>query len=90
MNPNTPCGAGREPHKWAEDYYGSRCAVCGLFYPDGSAPWDEPDDVFEGDGEPTGSRDECGCNLYHDDDYDGLCSQCAWWAIQAEGGDDDE
>ena len=32
--------------------------------------------------EPIGSCDECGCNLYPDDEWDGLCNQCAWLAMQ--------
>jgi Zn finger protein HypA/HybF involved in hydrogenase expression len=40
-----------------------------------------PDDIDD-DCEPTGSCDECGTNLYRDDDWDGLCSQCAWLAGQ--------
>lgn len=87
-NMNTPCGAGREPHQWREEYYGDRCAGCGLLYPHGCAPWDEGgegDDDWD-DNEPTGSCDNCDSNLYRDDDYDGLCSQCAWWAEQAEEG----
>lgn len=39
-------------HKWKREYYGNRCTKCGLFYPDGCAPWDEPidDDDFSDDG----------------------------------------
>lgn len=36
----------------------------------------------EWDG-PIGSCDECGCNLYADDDYDGLCGKCAWLIREA-------
>lgn len=46
---------------------------------------DWPDDGTDGDGwdgEPIGSCDWCECNLYADDEYDGLCSQCAWLASQ--------
>lgn len=27
-------------HEWKDDYYGTRCARCDLFYPSGSAPWE--------------------------------------------------
>jgi hypothetical protein len=33
-------------HEWREEYYGTRCARCDTFYPDGCAPWDLP---VEGD-----------------------------------------
>lgn len=45
----------------------------------------DPDD--EDDGEPIGSCDNCGTNLYRDDTYihhgDELCGQCFWWATEA-------
>ena len=43
------------------------------------------DDFFEGDdGEPVGSCENCGSNLYaDDDDQDELCDQCYWWATKA-------
>lgn len=31
------------------------------------------------DDEPTGSCDECGCNVYDGEDY---CEQCEWWLSQ--------
>lgn len=40
----------------------------------------------EEDGEPTGSCDECGCNIYDHETFhsDGetLCDQCAWYISQ--------
>lgn len=30
-------------HDWKEEYYGTRCEKCGLFYPFGCEPW-LPDD----------------------------------------------
>ena len=30
-------------HDWREEYYGTRCAKCGTFYPFGCEPW-MPDD----------------------------------------------
>ena len=36
------CADGK--HKWKEVYYGTECEVCGLFYPDGCAPWDNVND----------------------------------------------
>ncbi|HEY1186924.1 MAG TPA: hypothetical protein VGE74_04670 [Gemmata sp.] len=36
------------------------------------------------DNEPVGSCDNCGGNLYPDDDWDGLCNSCAWHAEQGE------
>ncbi len=40
--------------------------------------------------EPCGSCDECGTNLYPDEDYDGLCDQCAWLLDQCGEDDCDE
>ena len=31
-------------HDWEEVYYGWECTHCELFYPDGCAPWGEPED----------------------------------------------
>lgn len=49
---------------------------------------DEWDGSYDDDyGEPIGSCDECGTNLYEDDCYihqgDELCGQCYWWATEA-------
>lgn len=86
MNPNTLCGAGLAPHIWQEDYYGDRCTVCGLFYASGCAPWDDadPDDFDdEDDGEPIGSCENCGANVYACDVDEDLCDQCAWHVYKA-------
>lgn len=41
-------------------------------------PWFDEDD-----GEPLGSCENCGSDLYADDDLDNeLCDQCSWWAQQ--------
>lgn len=49
---------------------------------------DAPDD--EWDGEPVGSCEGCGVNLYADDDPE-YCDQCAWAMDQSvEDGSDDE
>ena len=40
----------------------------------------DPPYPTDDDGEAIGSCDNCGCNLYRDEDYDGLCSGCAWYA----------
>lgn len=29
-----------EDHDWEDDYYGTRCKKCGLFFATGCAPWD--------------------------------------------------
>lgn len=34
------------------------------------------------EGEPVGSCENCGCNLYADDLGD-LCDQCEWWVEEA-------
>lgn len=48
---------------------------------------EEEYDDFDGDCfEPVGSCEECGTNLYEDDDPE-LCDQCLWRSI---GGDDPE
>jgi hypothetical protein len=39
-------------HVWTEEYYGWLCVPCGLFYPFGSAPWED----FDWDDD--GIRDE--------------------------------
>ncbi len=75
----------------------STCEQCGGYgevCPDCKAPpsecicdpdWEEFDD--DDDGEPIGSCDKCGTNLYRDDCYivDGLevCGQCYWWMTEA-------
>lgn len=28
-------------HQWEDAYYGTICALCGLFYPNGCAPWED-------------------------------------------------
>lgn len=45
---------------------------------------DDPDSHYEDDpaDEPVGSCDECGTNLYPEDDEE-LCDQCLW---RLEGG----
>lgn len=41
------------------------------------------DDEYDSDtAEPVGSCDECGGDLYPDDDYDGVCGQCSWWLYE--------
>jgi NAD-dependent SIR2 family protein deacetylase len=47
------------------------CAVCGW-----QVDFDYADD-FDDDGEPVGSCEECGCNVY-DPDSPFLCDQCEW------------
>jgi len=37
------------------------------------------DDEPDLDDEPCGSCDNCGCDIYPDEDCDGLCDQCSWW-----------
>ncbi|MCP9495910.1 MAG: hypothetical protein MSG64_15785 [Pyrinomonadaceae bacterium MAG19_C2-C3] len=32
-------------HEWKDEYYGTRCQKCDLFFPDGCAPWDEPQEL---------------------------------------------
>lgn len=41
-------------------------------------PLRDRDDYY--DQEPIGSCEWCSVNLYPDDEYDGLCDQCAWLA----------
>ncbi len=52
-----------------------QCLAC--YYADVDDP--PTDEHYE---EPVGSCDECHCNLYEDDNYDGLCNSCAWHAQQ--------
>lgn len=81
MNPNTPCGSGREPHDWRESGYGWECRVCGTEM-----------DLTEDDAEPIGSCDNCGANVYAGGVDEDLCDQCAWYVYKAnedtEGGDE--
>lgn len=57
------------------------CSMCGAF----DKTWTPPDedDACDKYEEPIGSCDECGCNLWADDEYDGLCGQCAWLIREA-------
>lgn len=51
-----------------------------------------PDDVGDNSGdddEPTGSCDECGADLFSDDD-DALCDQCLYYAELAQRDDDED
>ena len=36
-------------HKWVEEYYGTRCEKCKMFFPWGMAPWDELVDCEPGE-----------------------------------------
>lgn len=47
------CLAGE--HFWVETYYGTKCSECGIFYPDGCAPWDdeEIDSWIESNDDPS-------------------------------------
>lgn len=39
-------------HDWVEDYYGTGCQKCGLWFAFGCAPWDEPvEDEYDEDWE---------------------------------------
>lgn len=51
------------------------CAVCIANERD----YDDIDFGRADDGnEPIGSCENCECNLYADDEWNGLCDQCAW------------
>ena len=56
------------------------CMSCGAHF----APYmdDDYDDARDEDNEPVGSCEECGTNLYPDDEWDGLCNQCYWLSSQ--------
>lgn len=41
--------------------------------------WDETDESEDAE-EPIGCCDECECDIYEEDSFDGLCSYCAWVA----------
>ena len=63
------------------------CVTCGqqpVRHPDQQCSACFHADTDDGDtSEPIGSCDECGGNLYGDEEeYDGMCSQCAWYAEQ--------
>ena len=53
-------------HDFQEEYYGTRCTKCDLFYPDGCAPWDEEQE------EPACSS--CGKPIYDFSDFG--CEYC--------------
>lgn len=49
---------------------------------------DDNDDPWEDEyWEPIGSCEECGVDIYADDD-DWLCGQCAWWVQEANRDED--
>ena len=54
------------------------CVICGA-----QVGFDIDEDYGDDydDGEPVGSCEQCGTNLYSDDDPD-LCDQCLWYAEQ--------
>jgi hypothetical protein len=52
-------------------------------YPDAADDWCEHPDDDDG-MEPVGSCEECGVNLYEDDD-DCLCDWCLWRDTPARG-----
>lgn len=76
VNPNTPCGSGREAHAWEESGLGWRCRVCGAGI-----------ELAEACGEPTGSCDNCGANVYEGED---LCGECGWYADRANEDDEED
>lgn len=39
-------------HKWREEYYGTGCENCEIFFAHGQAPWDAESDTDEKDLEP--------------------------------------
>lgn len=48
--------------------------------------WSETFDEFDDDMEPVGSCDDCGVNIYaEENDGSGLCDQCQWYIAQANG-----
>lgn len=51
-------------HEWREEYYGTRCRNCGVFYVHGQAPWDV--DAGADYSEPMPDRD-AGHDAEHDD-----------------------
>lgn len=57
------------------------CEVCGT---QTDADYDFGD-YGEPNNEPIGSCDECGTNLYEDDEYNGMCGQCYWFIYMAGG-----
>jgi hypothetical protein len=44
---------------------------------------DDMEDFDDVEDEPTGSCDDCGSNLYGDENSGGLCDQCAWRRAQS-------
>lgn len=44
MSKPNDCDALEIQHEWNEEYYGYRCINCKLFFPYGSAPWEEDED----------------------------------------------
>lgn len=36
-------------HEWIDEYYGTKCNKCNLFYPYGCAPWDMEEDEYNED-----------------------------------------
>lgn len=55
--------------------------------PEDFEPDMDGDDLGQDDdfNEPVGSCDNCECNLYADDEWDGLCNACYW--LSRQGGE---
>jgi hypothetical protein len=45
-------------HNWQDDYYGTKCLDCGLFFAYGCAPWDESYDESDSDRDDEDFDDE--------------------------------
>lgn len=58
-------------HNWKEEYYGTRCDICNLFYPFGCAPWDD-------DEEPDDDRDDYDDDL--PDEFEEAMQNCGMLA----------
>lgn len=69
-------------HEFKEEYYGTRCQKCDLFYPAGCAPWEpepepDPDDYCWNCGHDKYDFSDAGCevccpHLYEEDEVDEL------------------
>lgn len=77
MGDNCKCGG---ELRWCDVCIGWKCEVCDTIAEDYGD--DDEDDDY---GQPTGSCEECGANLYASEceDFGGLCSSCAWHAEQS-------
>ena len=61
-----------DSHTWRESYYGYQCSKCPMFYPYGSAPWEDTGDDDDSDSD-DGEFDMDDCYRMED----GFCGKAS-------------